>query len=421
MVGAEAEFPPYDRPPPSQAVLTGGDVNGTRLPVAPDLDAELLLNTAAEGLDLGGRAGARSGGTLRLSAGRTLDFDGLVIATGAAARQPAPFRQTVPMEQPVPIGQPVPLGQTSPLAQPAPPPGGHPAVFVLRTFEDSLALRAALLGGPRVAVVGAGFTGCAVVSHARALGLDVTVIETGPGPLGRVLGTAMGRELAGLHRDHGTVMTTAASVAALRPDGIELADGTRVPADVVVVATGHAPRTEWLRGSGLDIGDGVLLDATCAAVGTTRVVAAGGVARWYNPLFGAVMRVGHRNGTVEQAVAAADTLLADGENTMPFESVPYFRSEQYGTTIQFVGLATGVPHVVVGTLAERQFVAVYTDGQHITGALCVNRPSQLARFRRMVAARAPKDLVLAPDGSQLVVRPSHLTAYEPSLARHQLA
>ncbi|MFE3249207.1 NAD(P)/FAD-dependent oxidoreductase [Streptomyces sp. NPDC059209] len=388
LIGPDTDFPPYDRPPPSQAVLTGGDVDGARLTVAPDLDAELLLNTTAEGLDLDGTSPG-TGGTLRLSAGRTLDFDGLVIATGAAARQPAPLKS------------------------------GHPDVFVLRTFEDSMALRAALLRGPRVAVVGAGFVGCAVASHCRSLGLDVTVVESGPGPLGRVLGPAMGQELVALHRDHGTAVKTGASVAALHPDGVELTDGSRVPADVVVVAVGRAPRTEWLRGSGLDIADGVLLDATCAAAGASRVVAAGDVARWFNPLFGAVMRVGRRSDTVEQAAAAADTLLADGENAATFESVPYFRSEQYGTTIQFVGRGNGVPHVVAGTLAERQFVAVYTDGQHITGALCVNRPSQLIRFRRMVAARAPADLILAPEGGQVSPLEEDLAAYEAAAASPQ--
>ncbi|MET4927541.1 FAD-dependent oxidoreductase [Streptomyces sp. PSRA5] len=334
----------------------------------PGLDVDPLPNTTAEGLDLVGR-------TVRLSGGRTLDFDGLVIATGADARRPAGLE------------------------------GGHPAVFALRTFkeaEDSFALRAALVGSPRVAVVGAGFTGCEVASYCRARGLDVTVVESGAAPMGRVVGTYMGRGLAALHRDHGTVMTTGTLAVSLRPEGVVTADGSLVPADVVVIATGLAPRTEWLRGSGLDIGDGVLLDATCTAVGASRVVAAGSVARWFNPLFGEVMRVGdgsdaeHRSDTVEQAAAAADTLLADGECAMSFESLPYFRSEQYGTEIQFVGLATGVPHIVAGMVAERRFVAVYTDGQLVTGALCVNTPSQLDRYRRMVAARVPADVVFAP-------------------------
>ncbi|QHY96056.1 Putidaredoxin reductase [Streptomyces sp. S4.7] len=390
LIGRGTDFPPYDRPPPSQAVLTGGDVEGARLPVAPDLDVELMMNTTAEGITLGRTPGG-TGGTVRLSAGRTLDFDGLIIATGAEARRPAALVD------------------------------GHPDVFVLRTFEDSLALRAALLGGPRVAVVGAGFVGCAVASHCRALGLDVTVIEEGPGPLGRVLGTAMGRELAQLHRDHGTVMKTGAQAAALHPDGVELADGTRVAADVVVVAVGRAPRTEWLRGSGLDVEDGVLLDATCAAAGAPRVVAAGDVARWFNPLFGTVVRVGRRSDTVEQARAAADTLLADGDNASPFESVPYFRSEQYESAVQFVGRGNGVPHVVEGTLAERRFVTAYTDGQHITGALCVNRPSQLARYRRMVEARAPSDLILTPEGGQVGLLAGNLTAFESATASSQAA
>lgn len=358
--------------------LTLVDAGHNALP-DPGLDVEPVLGTTAEGLDLSRPAGR----TLRLSDGRTLDFDGLVLATGASARRPVGLRS------------------------------GHPAVFPLRIFEDhaehhsgedaenSLALRAALAASPRVAVVGAGFTGCEVASYCRARGLDVTVVESRPVPLERVLGTDMGRAVADLHRDHGTVMTTGARAVSLRPDGVVTADGGVVAADVVVVAAGPAPRTAWLRGSGLDIQDGVLLDATCAAVGISRVVAAGSVARWFNPLFGDVMRVEDRGDaeprgdTAEQAVAAADTLLADGVCPMPFESLPYFRSEQYGTEIQFVGLATGVPHVVAGTLAERRFVAVYTDGQLVTGALCVNSPSQLDRYRRMVAARVPTDVVFA--------------------------
>lgn len=347
----------------------------------PDLDVELLLNTTAEGLDLTGTpgtpghpapTGARAPvpapaptGALRLPGGRTLDFDGLVVATGAGPRHPTGLRT------------------------------GHPAVLVPRTSEDSPDLRAALAGGPRVAVVGAGFTGCEITSRCRALGLDVTLVESAAAPLARVLGTAMGRELAALHRDHGTALTTGATAVSLRPDGVVTADGTVVPADVVLIAAGRAPRTAWLRGSGLDIQDGVLLDPTCAAVGATRVVAAGTVARWCNQLFGEEMRVEHRSDAAEQAVAAAETLLADGVCAMPFESVPYFRSEQYGTEIQFVGRASRVPHVVAGTLAERRFVALYTDGQHITGALCVNSPTQLDRYRRMVAARVPVDVLLA--------------------------
>lgn len=371
LVDAGHDAPPGGQPGALSSALTGA---------LSDLDAEPLPHTTVESLDLTTGAGR----ALRLSDGRTLDFDGLVIATGAGAHRPAGLRS------------------------------GHPAVFPLRTFEDhaegdfgedaenSLALRTALAASPRVAVVGAGFTGCEVASYCRARGLDVTVVESRATPLERMLGADMGRALADLHRDHGTVMTTGARAVSLRPDGVVTADGGLVPADVVVIAAGPAPRTAWLRGSGLDIEDGVRLDATCAAVGASRVVAAGTVARWFNPLFGEVMRVEDRryaelrSDTAEQAVAAADTLLADGECALPFESLPNFRSEQYGTEIQFVGVATGVPHVVAGTLAERQFVAVYSDGQLVTGALCVNSPSQLDRYRRMVAARVPTDVVFAP-------------------------
>lgn len=89
--------------------------------------------------------------------------------------------------------------------------------------------------------------------------------------------------------------------------------------------------------------------------------------------------------------------------------MPYFRSEQYGSTIQFVGRGIGVPHIVAGTLAERRFVALYTDGQHITGALCMNRPAQLARYRRMVAARMPKDPILGSHAGQVTFPTDGLT------------
>ncbi|WP_330175339.1 FAD-dependent oxidoreductase [Streptomyces sp. NBC_01498] len=361
LVDAGSGFPPGTGEP-------GPDDPAPGRTSTPGPDVEPLPNSTAVGLDLTDATRRR----VRLSGRRILDVDGLVIATGAAARRPHALR------------------------------GGHPAVYALRTFEERLtaddgpALDAALGRNPRVAVIGAGFTGCEIAADCRARGLDVTLVEARTAPMERLLGTAMGRELAALHRDHGTVLATGSPAVSLRPDGVLLADGTLVPADVVVLAAGRVPRTEWLLGSGLDVTDGVLLDATCAAERTSRVVAAGSVARWCNPMFGEVMRAEHRSDKDRQAVAAADTLLADGEDAMPFESLPYVRSEQYGAEIQFAGLAIGGPHIVAGTLVERRFVALYTDGQHITGVLCVNAPSQLDRYWRMVAARVPKDQVLAP-------------------------
>ncbi|RKN42352.1 NAD(P)/FAD-dependent oxidoreductase [Streptomyces hoynatensis] len=360
LVGAEPHFPPYDRPPLSKSVLTGADPEEVRLRVDEDLGAKLRLGVAAVGLDLAARE-------VRLADGERLGFDGLVIATGGSPRQPPALR------------------------------GEPPEVFVLRTLEDSLALRAALLRGPRVAVVGGGFIGCEIAAACRALGLEVTLVEAEGQPMERVLGPELGRELAALHRDHGTALRTGTPVAGLRPGEVLLADGTTVPADVVVVAIGCAPATAWLRGSGLDVADGVLLDERCAAVGAEGVVAAGDVARWPNRLFGETMRIEHWTNAFEQADAAARTLLAGpGGEAEPFAPVPYFWSDQYDSKIHFVGRATGRPRIVEGSPAERRFVAVWTGEGVVRGALCVNRAGRLARYRRMIANRAAEDALPEP-------------------------
>ncbi|MFI6347572.1 NAD(P)/FAD-dependent oxidoreductase [Streptomyces sp. NPDC050560] len=357
LVGAERHFPPYDRPPLSKAVLTGAEAESARLRAAPGLDAELILATHATALD-------PAAATLTLDSGRALTYDGLVIATGVAPRRPAVLRG----------------GQ------------GLPPVFVLRTVEDALALRRALRASPRVAVVGAGFVGCEIASSCRALGLDVTLVESAATPLERALGPRLGARLATLHRDHGTTLRTGAAVASVEPYGLALADGGRVPADVVVAAVGSVPRTAWLAGSGLDTTDGVLLDATCTALGADGIVAAGDVARWYNPRYGVAMRVEHWSNAVEQAEAAARALLLGRAAAPGFTAVPYFWSDQYGTKVQYAGRPTGTAHLVEGSPEERRFVAVHTDPSgRMSGVLCVNSPARLGRYRRGVARGLPLD------------------------------
>lgn len=357
LVGAEGHFPPYDRPPLSKSVLLGTPVEDVRLRVKPDPDIDLVLNQRATELSLGTRE-------VVLQDGARLRFDGLVIATGATPRQPRALT------------------------------GDPNRVFVLRTIEDSLRLKAALSARPRVAIVGGGFIGCEVAASCSQLGLEVTVVEAGAYPMAPVLGTAMARELAVIHHDHGTKVKTHATVTAIHGDTLHLADGGSVPADIVVVAVGAAPETGWLAGSGLNTDDGVLLDETCAAVGAHGVVAAGDVARWFNPLFGQTMRVEHWSNAAEQADAAARTLLAEPGKASAFESVPYFWSDQYETKIQFVGRPIGTAHVVEGSAADLQFVAAYVDEDRVVGALCVNRPSRLGRYRRMVAGRSSAESLL---------------------------
>jgi NADPH-dependent 2,4-dienoyl-CoA reductase/sulfur reductase-like enzyme len=367
LVGAEPHAP-YDRPPLSKQVLGGTMAHEqTELRLDPKLDAEVRLSLRATGLDLDRQR-------VLLEGGEQLPVDGIVIATGAHPRLPAGIDQLE-------------------------------GVFVLRTLDDCLALRDAVgRGSPRVVVVGAGFIGSEVAATCHGLGVETTVIEALAVPLVRAVGEQMGRVCAGLHTDHGVTLRLGVGVAGLEGDGpgrdtgrvvaVRLADGTRVPADVVLIAIGVAPTTGWLEGSGLDVADGVLCDDRCRALAGGRpvpwVVAAGDVARWRHPGYATGVRVEHWTNAVEQGEAAARALLR-GSEAPPFAPVPYFWSDQYETKIQFVGLAepTDEVRVVEGSVDEGRFVAAYGRQGRLVAALAFNRPPRIMKYRTMLAAGAP--------------------------------
>ena len=364
-IGEESE-PPYDRPPLSKDVLAGKwDAERTRL-LRPEDDAlgvEWRLGQRAEALDLAARQ-------VRLDGGESVGFDGLVIATGTWARR---------------------LPDTPALT----------GVHVLRTLADCLALRAALDASPRVVVIGAGFIGLEVAATCRGRGLEVTVIESLAAPLERGLGAKLGAYVGEIHRDQGVDLRLGVKVARLagstRVEAVELADGTRVPADVVVVGIGAAPATGWLEGSGLELADGVVCDAACRTTRAPFVVAAGDVARWPNPLFGASMRIEHWTNATEQADHAAATLLAGASGGEPFAPVPFVWSDQYDRKIQLAGRLESADEtrLVDGSLEERRFVMLFGSAGRVCGVLGLNRPRLVMKARALIRDRAPfSDAVL---------------------------
>jgi NADPH-dependent 2,4-dienoyl-CoA reductase/sulfur reductase-like enzyme len=370
-IGGEAHLP-YDRPPLSKEVLAGKwDAERTRFRPPEnydELDAEWRLGTRAAGLDLGGRS-------VLLEDGGSVPFDGLVLACGAAPR-------------------------TLPGAE------GLVGVHVLRTLDDALAIRAALDAGARVAVVGAGFIGAEVAATCRGRGLDVTLIETLPAPLARVLPPALAERMATLHHDHGVRLSCGVPVAGLegreQVERVRLADGSAVQADCVVVGIGVAPETAWLAGSGLALEDGVLCDERCAA-SAPGVVAAGDVARWHNPLFGERMRLEHWTNATEMAETAAARLLAGeggaGAHVEPYAPVPYFWSDQYGVKIQLAGHARpgDEMHLVDGSLAEERFAVLFSRDGRLTGALGFGRPRLVMRYKRLLREGASLEDALAAE------------------------
>jgi len=364
LVGAEPHRP-YDRPPLSKQVLAGTwEPERTALAGAADdaLAVDWRLGVAATGVDLAAR-------TVALADGTSVAWDGLVIATGATPR-------------------------TLPGAE------GRPGVHVLRTLDDCLALRADLDAGPtRVVVVGAGFVGAEVAATCRGRGLDVTLVEPLPVPLGRVLGGVVGDTVAAVHRDQGVDVRLGVGVEAVlghdRVTGVRLADGTDIACDVVVVGIGVRPATGWLEGSGLPLDDGVVADATCRVA--PGVVAAGDVARWAHPGYGERLRVEHWDHAIAQGGHAAATLLAGDGGGEPFAPVPWFWSDQYDRKIMLAGRTAGAEEVrvVEGSLDERRFVALYRRGDRVVAALGMNRPAPLARWRARLAEPVAWDEAVA--------------------------
>ncbi|MGW0576399.1 NAD(P)/FAD-dependent oxidoreductase [Streptomyces sp. NPDC002920] len=350
LVGDEPHLP-YDRPPLSKQVLAS-EWEEDRLPLrrAEDISAlglDLRLGTAATGLDVGRRA-------VLLADGSELPYDGLIVATGVRPRR-------LPGE------------------------GAH----VLRTLEDALTLRERLEPGRRLVVVGAGFLGAEAAAVAWRLGARVTLLEPAAVPLAHAVGEEVGRVLSQAHRDRGVDLRCGVTVTEVTEDGVRLADGEIVEADEVLVAIGSLPNTDWLAGSGLPLGDGVVCDEYLEAA--RGVYAAGDVARWYNPLFGTSMRIEHRTNAAEQGMAAARNLLAAPGARKPFTPVPYFWSDQYDMKIQAYGFLRGHDEVAVveGDLAERRFVAAYRTGDRVSGALAVGMPPKAIRqWRQSIASGA---------------------------------
>lgn len=359
LIGDELHAP-YDRPPLSKQFLAG-DWGEERLALTQpekldDLDLELRLGVRATSFDLASRRLVIV--DLDDRGGEELVVDGLLIATGARCR-------TLRGSE------------------------GLDGVFVLRSLDDSLAIRAAFDAGPaRVVVVGAGFIGAEVAATARTLGLEVTMIESLPQPLSRVLGDEMGAVCADLQREHGVDLRTGVGVEAIEGEGrverVRLSDGTVIEADVVVVGIGVVPNTEWLEGSGLRIDDGVVCDATCLAA--PGVTAAGDVARWPNQRFGEVMRVEHWDNAVAQGAHAARRLLVGDDEAEPFVPVPWFWSDQYDRKIQMAGRIgpDDEMHVATGSLSERRFAAVYGRAGRLVGVLGFNRPRHVMRYRMLI-------------------------------------
>jgi NADPH-dependent 2,4-dienoyl-CoA reductase/sulfur reductase-like enzyme len=367
LVGDEHVFP-YDRPPLSKQVLLGRTkASDSTLPRRRPVDATWRLGARAAGLDGAGKR-------VVLADRDELPYDRLLIATGTRAR---PW--------------------------PKPDEAALDGVFTLRTMDDAAGLAARLDARPRrVLVIGAGFTGSEIASACRERGIAVTVAERGPAPLAGALGGALGALAARLQRAHGVDLRCGVTVTALtgsgRLTGAELSDGSRIDADIAVVALGAIRNTEWLADSGLAAGPrGVACDAGCRAfnmygIVTDDIFVAGDVARFPHPLFEyQMLSLEHWGNAVAQAEVAAHNMVSPGPLRRPHLAVPAFWSSQFGLNIKSVGVPTFSDQVVIaqGTLESRRFVAVYGYRGRVTAAVSVNHAKWLEYYERLIETAAP--------------------------------
>jgi 3-phenylpropionate/trans-cinnamate dioxygenase ferredoxin reductase subunit len=333
LLGEETERP-YERPPLSKGLLLGTAERDNVYVHAADWyrrhEIDLRCDTRVRAID-------RAGRQVWLADDSVVGYDRLLLATGAEPRRL--------------------------------PRAGD--VTYLRTLGDSQHLAARLHDGARLVIVGAGWIGLEIAAAARERGAAVTVIETAPLPLHRVLGDRLAASFAALHEAHGVVFHFGRQAAEFHPDVVVLDDGTRCPADTVLVAVGVRPRTELAEAAGLAVDDGILVDHRLRT-DDPFIYAAGDVAAVDHALLAARVRVEHWANAIDTGTAAARAMLGQ---EVAYDRVPYFFTDQYDLGMEYAGwIPPGAdPELVIrGDLAAREYIAFWHDKGQVLAGMNVN-------------------------------------------------
>lgn len=369
MLVGDEHHPPYERPALSKDHLIHGPLGEKILVNAEDWydehDVELLTGHPVTGLDVQAR---------RLSVYRSpaVRYHHLVLTTGAEPRR---------------------------LRLPGADLAG---VHHLRTVEDSTALYAALGRRPRTVVIGGGWIGLEVAAAARSHGAEVTVLEQAPVPMEHVLGSRMAAVLLRAHRDHGVDIRGGVQVSALAHDGndrvaaVVLADGTRLDADIVVVGIGAQPRTDLAVQGGLEVSNGVVVDAGLRS-SAPGIYSAGDVANAWHPTLGRHLRVEHWDNALHQPETVAASIL--GRNA-PYDRLPYFFSDQYDLGLEYTGwVDPATPHDVVvrGDEGSGRFMAFWLRDGRMAAGMAVNEWGQVDAVQSLIRSGAVVDVSILAD------------------------
>lgn len=354
LVGDEAWLP-YQRPPLSKAFLKGEPDPQSLYLKSADWYAEqrVTVRTGATAVTID-----PSTRQVGLASGERLTYDYLVLATGARPR-----KLDVPGAQ---------------LAN----------ILSLRGIDDAARLKAALQPGRRLAIVGGGYIGLEAAASARALGVEVTVIEREARLLARVASEPLAQFFESLHRQNGVHVIRDARLSHFDgSDSVQavcLADGRRLECDVALVGVGAQPRDELARDAGLACENGVVVDHD-ARSSDPSIFAIGDLSFRPLPVYGERMfRLESVPNALEQARQVACAITG---NTRPAPEVPWFWSDQYNCKLQIAGLPFGATRQVLrGSPEQGKFAVYHLCGERVVAVEAVASPLDFIAGKQFIAS-----------------------------------
>lgn len=362
LIGEEVHLP-YDRPALSKKIILGeasaDDIGLRRLPYE-ELNLDLRLGVRAVALD-----GATK--TITLSDGSHVQGDRIFICTGSCPR----------------------------LLPHIPPLRG---IQTLRYLEDAEEIRRLLGENERIVVAGGGFIGAEVAAAARQLGKEVVLVEPASTLMIRGLGECWGQEMEKVHRQHGVDVRTGTGVKSVRGshtlEAVELTDGDVIETSVMVVGIGATPNTEWLKGSGVHLDNGVVTDAY-GETNVPDVYAVGDVAHFQRESSDQHVRVEHWTNAEEMARAVVRNAIHEGREV--YHTIPMVWSDQYDLKLQIVGYPGEFDREVVTMLEEETGHCLILRGKDgfLTSAIGFNRASTLVRMKKLIPKNTDFDKAVA--------------------------
>ncbi len=361
-------FLPYHRPPLSKDYLSGAkgldDIFIRQQSFYEKANVHFMLGVKAVGIN-------RDEHTVTLDDGERLHYDKLLITTGARVRK---------------------LNITG---------SDLGGVMYLRDLNDVHHIREFTGKGKNAVIIGGGYIGLETAASLRKLGMEVTVLESMPRVLQRVTAPEISAFYTRVHSEEGVRIVTDVQVESLEGDtevkAVVCKDGTRYPADLVVVGIGIIPNVELAEEAGLKVDNGILVDEFCRT-SDPDILAAGDCTSHHNPIYDRQLRLESVQNANDQAAVAAHTICGKEK---PYNALPWFWSDQFDLKLQICGLSQGYTDVVIrgDVNSGRSLSAFYLDGDRLLAVDAVNRPQDFMIGKRLITEKRPVDQAKLADES----------------------